>query len=84
MPLMLDLQPIWNPDSGHEPQSRPAPMRPTDSAALDAYSRVVTGVAERAAPGVVAIAIAERTDERGRTVPGGGGSGFVFTPDGLV
>jgi S1-C subfamily serine protease len=84
MPLMLDLQMIYDPDLDREPQ----PARPSDpvdeSAALDAYSRVVTGVAERAAPGVVAIAIRERTDERGRTVPGGGGSGFVFTPDGLV
>jgi len=55
-----------------------------DDAALDAYSRVVTGVAERAAQATVAIAIAERVDERGRSVPGGGGSGFLFTPDGLV
>ncbi|MGH8171875.1 MAG: S1C family serine protease [Rhodanobacteraceae bacterium] len=55
-----------------------------DDAALDAYSRVVTGVAERAAQGVVAIAVAERIDEKGRKGPGGGGSGFVFTPDGLV
>jgi S1-C subfamily serine protease len=56
----------------------------TDGDALDAYSRVVTGVAERAAQGVVAIAIAERIDEHGRVVRGGGGSGFVFAPDGLV
>ena len=84
MPEMLDLQPIWNPDSGREPQPAADAAAPDETAALDAYSRVVTGVAERAAPGVVAIAIAERTDERGRAVPGGGGSGFVFTPDGLV
>src|SRR5262249_20260502 len=84
MPVMLDLQPIWNPDSGREPTSPARADAPDDSAALDAYSRVVAGVAEHAAPGVVAIAIADPTDERGRTVPGGGGSGFVFTPDGLV
>jgi S1-C subfamily serine protease len=84
MPGMFDIQTIYDPEIEREPQ----PARPSDpvdeGAALDAYSRVVTGVAERAAPGVVAIAIRERTDERGRTVPGGGGSGFVFTPDGLV
>ena len=84
MPLMLDIQNIYDPDDGHD--AHPVGHNPPadESAALDAYSRVVTGVAERTAPGVVAIAIAERTDERGRNVPGGGGSGFMFTPDGLV
>jgi S1-C subfamily serine protease len=85
---MLDLQTIYDPDGGQRSQSAERngqpDGQPDESAALDAYSRVVTGVAERAAPGVVAISIAERTDERGRKVPGGGGSGFVFTPDGLV
>jgi S1-C subfamily serine protease len=84
MPLMLDIKPIYDPDGGDEPQRANQEGPLDDSTALDAYSRVVTGVAERSAPGVVAIAIAERTDERGRTVAGGGGSGFVFTPDGLV
>jgi S1-C subfamily serine protease len=84
MAWMLDLTPILDPDN--EPASPPSdPALPDDGDdALDAYSRVVTGVTERAAPGVVAIAVAERIDERGRRVPGGGGSGFVFTPDGLV
>ena len=82
--FMLDLKPIYDPDDGREPQHASRERPPDDSDALDAYSRVVTGVAETAAPGVVAIAVTERTDERGRTVPGGGGSGFVFTPDGLV
>jgi S1-C subfamily serine protease len=85
---MLDPQTIYDPDGGQRSQSAERngqpDGQPDESAALDAYSRVVTGVAERAAPGVVAISIAERTDERGRKVPGGGGSGFVFTPDGLV
>ncbi|HKE46984.1 MAG TPA: trypsin-like peptidase domain-containing protein [Rhodanobacteraceae bacterium] len=81
---MLDLPPTYDPD-GAQPSSSAQPAPPADDiAALDAYSRVVTGVAERAAPGVVAILVRERTDERGRNVPGGGGSGFVFTPDGLV
>jgi len=52
--------------------------------ALDAYSRVVTGVAERAGPAVVAIAVPDRRDARGRRLPSGGGSGFLFTPDGLI
>lgn len=52
--------------------------------ALDAYSRVVAGVSERAGPAVVAIAVPDRRDARGRRLPGGGGSGFLFTPDGLI
>jgi S1-C subfamily serine protease len=84
MPLMLDLTPILDPDSEPAPSQHDAAGPDDDADALDAYSRIVTGVTLRAAPGVVAIAVAERTDERGRRVPGGGGSGFVFTPDGLV
>jgi S1-C subfamily serine protease len=82
--MMLDLETIYDPDGSEQPRHTDHDGSSDESAALDAYSRVVTGVAERAAPGVVAISIAERTDERGRKVPGGGGSGFVFTPDGLV
>jgi len=49
-----------------------------DDLALDAYSRAVATVAEQASPSVVAI----HTSERGR--PRGSGSGFAFTPDGLI
>jgi S1-C subfamily serine protease len=52
--------------------------------ALDAYSRVVTEVVDAAAHAVVAISVSERVDEAGRALPGGGGSGFLFTPDGLI
>ncbi|TAN04485.1 MAG: PDZ domain-containing protein [Rhodanobacteraceae bacterium] len=55
-----------------------------DETALDAYSRVVTGVADRAGPAVVAIAVPDRRDPNGKRLPGGGGSGFLFTPDGLI
>jgi S1-C subfamily serine protease len=86
---MLDLETIYDPEPNPDPErGGREPQRPhepaAEDAALDAYSRIVTGVADRAAPGVVAIAVSTRTDERGRQVPGGGGSGFVFTPDGLV
>ena len=88
MPFMLDVIPIYDPDHSIAPASDRSSHSELDAnagdAALDAYSRVVTGVVERAAPGVVAIAVATRTDERGRKIPGGGGSGFAFTPDGLV
>ena len=84
MAFMFDPRLIYDPQAAAADAAPRNEPPAAEEAALDAYSRVVTGVAERASPGVVAIAIAERTDERGRSVPGGGGSGFVFTPDGLV
>jgi S1-C subfamily serine protease len=55
---------------------------------LDAYSRAVTGAVEIVAPAVVKIESAwEREPRRARQrgeERGGAGSGFVFTPDGLI
>jgi S1-C subfamily serine protease len=51
---------------------------PSDDALLDAYSRAVIGVVERAGPAVVSIEIS------GPRGPAGAGSGFVVTPDGYV
>ncbi len=50
----------------------------TDDEALDAYSRVVTRVAETVAPSVANL----RLSARGRVA--GGGSGVVITPDGFL
>jgi S1-C subfamily serine protease len=59
-----------------------------DADLLDAYSRAVTGAVERVAPSVVKLDVRQRLVARGRQQPpievGGSGSGFVFTPDGLI
>ncbi|HEU4664523.1 MAG TPA: trypsin-like peptidase domain-containing protein [Dokdonella sp.] len=55
-----------------------------DTAALDAYSRVVTDTVDASSSAVVAIGVSDRVDDAGRPLPGGGGSGFLFTPDGLI
>jgi S1-C subfamily serine protease len=49
-----------------------------DDRLLDAYSRAVIGVVEKAGPAVVSLEVGSK---RG---PAGAGSGFVVTPDGYV
>ncbi len=49
-----------------------------DTDLLDAYSRAVVGVVDRAGPAVVSLEVA------GKGRRGGAGSGFVVTPDGYV
>ncbi|HET7224646.1 MAG TPA: trypsin-like peptidase domain-containing protein [Candidatus Eisenbacteria bacterium] len=69
--------------------SRPRPESALeDGELLDAYSRAVTSVVERVSPAVVNLEVAHRQRLRpGQTRAGerqGTGSGFVFTPDGLI
>jgi S1-C subfamily serine protease len=60
--------------------------RREDAALLDAYSNAVVSAAERVSPSVAKIEVT--TAQKGRNGEArerhGGGSGFVFTPDGLV
>jgi S1-C subfamily serine protease len=57
-----------------------APAEVRDELLLDAYSDVVTRVADRVGPAVVRV---ERPAEKGKS-SGGMGSGVVISPDGLV
>jgi S1-C subfamily serine protease len=75
--------------SGSGPQSAfPADVAGTidDAPLLDAYSQAVVSAAEKISPAVVKIEVAQAV--RGRSAEPrerqGGGSGFVFTPDGLI
>ncbi len=63
----------------------------TDASLLDAYSAAVTSAVERISPSVVHIEVHQKVHPGGdRTRSGepreraGSGSGFVFTPDGLI
>jgi len=53
---------------------------------LDAYSQAVVGAAEKISPSVVKIEVAQAAKTRSGEPRErqGGGSGFVFTPDGLI
>jgi serine protease Do len=61
-------------------QAAPAELLP-DADAFDAYSRTVTGVAERLTPSVAHLAVARRT-RRGRAE--GAGSGVAISSDGYM
>src|SRR5947208_2996202 len=59
----------------------------TDAELLDVYSQTVTGVAEKVNPSVVNVEVHHRVRsrrQRSEHEAQGGGSGFIFTPDGFV
>jgi S1-C subfamily serine protease len=76
----------WGNEVGHVAPPL-ASSAPNDDALLDAYSRAVTGAVERISPSVVNIEVhtsAGQTRSGAQRERRGGGSGFVFTPDGLI
>jgi S1-C subfamily serine protease len=56
----------------------------TDDDLLDAYSRAVIGVVERVGPAVVRVDRLRESKRSRHSRSEGSGSGFVFTPDGLI
>ena len=59
-----------------------APAGVTEAEALDAYSAIVTSVADRLAPSVTNLRVAQRL--RGGRRAEGAGSGVIITPDGFA
>jgi S1-C subfamily serine protease len=72
---------------GLESQSAIASSAPvSDFTLLDAYSKAVVGAAEKISPSVAKIDVVQSARNRSgeQRERQGGGSGFVFTPDGLI
>jgi S1-C subfamily serine protease len=72
------------------PEPAVSVSQPEDEELLDAYSTAVVGAARRSSPAVVNIEVQQRPRPNRQGHPsrqapaGGSGSGFIFTPDGMV
>jgi serine protease Do len=78
---MASVHPIRAERQDNQQPAPPSPL-PSEDEALDAYSRVVTAVAERLSPSVANLQVSRRV--RGGRRLDGAGSGVVITPDGFM
>lgn len=82
------IQPISNTESKTSDAS-PFQCSHGDDELLDAYSKAVIGAVDRVSPAVVNVYVSRKVQRpmmygRGPDEMQGGGSGFIFTPDGFI
>lgn len=89
IPSWLAAVPVLD-EVASEPNSTNSEGSSSERELLDAYSRAVTATVDAVGPAVVRLDVRRRVrsrDAEGREATqdiGGSGSGFIFTPDGLV
>ena len=82
------IQPISNIES-HVNGTSPYGANTNEDEVLDAYSRAVVSVVDKVSPSVVNVYVKKKMQRqpiywRGPDEVQGGGSGFIFTPDGFI
>jgi len=70
-------------DAGGTPVAAPSQVQ-QDQELLDAYSRAVVGAVDKVRPSVVNIEVRRKLPNEAQARRYGGGSGFIFTPDGFI
>jgi S1-C subfamily serine protease len=84
-PAAVNQSDLNDSQDGQQPAAAAIASTPaSDDSLLDAYSRAVTSAVERVSPSVVNIEVHTAAGRARSGERRGGGSGFVFTPDGLI
>src|SRR5208283_4260683 len=79
------LRTVAHESSSSEPLPTPSKPPPADAPLLDAYSEALVRAVARVSPAVVNVEVQHQSRGRhGDRHHHGGGSGFVFTPDGFI